>query len=364
MNVLSEQIKYDKALRILNGCVGSHGIWAGRARYARQNWTRDAALASMPALLELDRADIVRTHLANLARGQRRNGQVPILFLDGPAGHARFLADKAVKSVVSRRMSFMLGRYLRGELWNLTPGTRDSEILFLLALGEYSYHDEAFVRGFDSEIAAAIRHVTGTLMPHGLALGADWRDTMEKELADKPLLTNNAALYRALTLHRKNELARALLARIRETHFPGDRILDYPGSDRYDPLGGALARLSGVADLRDDTLLMHMFRSVDSPLGVTIKCRHNPITEREAQVIEETDGVVVWPFVVGFAVLAACHMGERDFAEEQFAKLASHEGFAEYYHPETGEAFGEHEQLWSAVLYLRAFHALRGRPSV
>ena len=87
---------------------------------------------------------------------------------------------------------------------------------------------------------------------------------------------------------------------------------------------------------------------------MTTECRHNPHLPSEAEVIDRTNGVVVWPFVVGFTILAALEMGEIRFAQEQFIKLHDLEGFAEWYDPEDGKRWGEYEQGWSVAMYIRA----------
>lgn len=360
MRSTEETTKAAAAEAILDRCVGRHGVWAGDRRYRSQCWTRDFAFATAPMLQEMGENRIVRGHLAELSRRVRPNGRVPIVYLDGLRGHARFLFDKTRRSLRDRKLSFMLRRYLQGKLWNLTPGTTDSEILYLVAMGEEGRVDPGFADDHDAEITATLDYVRQWLMVDGLALGADWRDTMHDVLADEPLLTNNCLLYRAFVLHGCRDAAEALKQRIRSTHFVDDRVLDYPGNERFDPLGAAFAVLNGVAEPADYPALVAQFRSVDTPVGVTIKCRHNPISPEEAAMIERTDGVVVWPFVVGFTVLALLAMGETAFAEEQFAKLVAQDGFREYYDPETGTGWGENNQLWSATLYWRAHQALRG----
>ncbi len=368
------QVELMKALlaeEILVECMGTQGIWADPSRYRGQCWTRDLVLAVLPVAYESRRKRLLALrHLENLARRQRDDGRVPIVFLDGPEGHARFLLDKLRKSARDRRPSFMLTRYLRGELWNLTPGTRDSEILFVLGLHEYERNapDPGLTTSLHVPIEMALAHVRERLMVDGLVTGADWRDTMERELADKPLLTNNALLFRALRLYEetfdqddpdRNAESEALRRRILETHFADGRVIDYPGNDRFDPLGAAFAVLNDVVGPDYYPRIVEAMRAVDSPCGVTIKCRHNPISADERAIIERTDGVVTWPFVVGFAVLALLKMGERAFAEEQFAKLTALDGFREWYDPATGQGCGAARQLWSATLYTRAHRALR-----
>lgn len=367
----AELMKALLADEILDECMGTEGVWADPTRYRGQCWTRDLVLAVLPVVYDQRRRRLTALrHLENLAGRQRLDGRVPIVFLDGPGGHARFLADKLGKTARDRRMSFMLKRYLRGQLWNLTPGTRDSEILFVLGLHEYERNapDPGLVASRHVNVEMALDHVRSRLMVDGLVQGADWRDTMEKELAYEPLLTNNALLFRALRLYEtaldadgpdRHAESEALRQRILATHFADGRVIDYPGNDRFDPLGAAFAVLHDVVGPGYYPRVVEAMRSVDSPCGVTIKCRHNPISAEERAIIERTDGVVTWPFVVGFSVLALLKMGERAFAEEQFAKLVTLDGFREWYDPATGQGCGADRQLWSATLYWRAYQALR-----
>lgn len=355
-----ETTKAREAENILAACIGRHGVWAGDGRYRRQCWTRDFAFATSPLLLEMEAYGIVRNHLEELSDRVRGDGKVPILYLDGLRGHARFLFDKTRKSVRDGNLSFMLGRYLEGELGNLTPGTRDSEVLYLLAMGEYAERrgrDWIDVRYLD-HVAHALHYVESHLMADGLVTGADWRDTMEKELADKPLLTNNALFYRALRLLGQDDAAETLRRRIHQTHFANGAVLDYPGNDRPDPLGAAFAVLHDVVGPEHYPRVVDALRSVDSASGVTIKCRHKPLTDDEKKIINRTDGVVSWPFVVGFTTLALLKMGEVGFAERQFSKMTDYDGFREYYDPILLRGWGETNQLWSAALYLRAKRAI------
>ena len=88
-------------------------------------------------------------------------------------------------------------------------------------------------------------------------------------------------------------------------------------------------------------------------------------TEKEAKVIDRTDGVVVWPFVVGFSVIAIQKIAKvlpPDFgnlAQKQFEAIDSMSDFREWYDPATGKGYGAGEQLWSATLYARAYKAMQ-----
>jgi glycogen debranching enzyme len=312
----------------------------------------------MPWLLKIGQVGIVRTHLENLSECQRPNGQIPILFLDRTLP---FLADKAKKSFHDGKISFMLKRYFAGELWNLTPGTKDSEILYIIAMHEYANQtrDRSLLFTYRKHLQKALDYIENNLMKDGLATGCDWRDTMERELGERSLLTNNSLLYRAYSLMGMARKATELRNRINEKFWTGNSYIDYEGNNRFDPLGGAFAVLYGIAPEERYKSLIKRFSSVDTKHGITIKCRHNPFKGAEKEIIERTDGVVVWPFVAGFSVLALLKMGERAMAEDQFRKLSELGGFREWYDPATGNGYGATKQLWSAILFLRAQEALK-----
>lgn len=378
-----EEKKLAEAHGILRECFGDNGVWADPSRYRRQCWTRDFGLAIQPLLLALGQVldtEMAARHLRSIEARQRSDGQIPILFLDGWRGHARFLADKTRRSLRDKKLSFMLGRYLQGQLGQLTPGTRDSELLYVVAALE---HQEATGKLPVSEesIKLAMRYIKRNLLDsRGLLLGADWRDTMHEQLRYKPLLTNNSLLYHAYDLMGKHSSmkgfwetqAHLMRRRINDTFWDGDLLQDWPGNDkdafsakqRFDPLGASLAVLFDVIPPEWYGRVWAGFDSVDTANGVTIKCRHNPVSAKEAETIERTDGRVVWPFVVGFSVMAMNKMAKdtgrpADDARRQFAKLAALDGFREWYNPATGEGYGAQRQLWSATLFTRAYLALR-----
>jgi hypothetical protein len=295
---------------------------------------------------------IVRTHLKNLSERQRENGQIPILFLSDEVEWRK-------KKVATRgEKSFMVGRYDKGELWNLTPGTKDSEILYVIAMYEYakSTGDLSLLSDYEEVVRRAMAYVEShNLNDDGLAVGADWRDTMEVFLSDRALLSNNVLLAHAYSLMGEGANAHAQRNRVIKHFWKNDALVDYlPGGERPDPLGIALAVLYGVVPSTQYERVRELLQSVDTAHGVTIKCIHNPYVEEERGVFERTGGVVVWPFVVGFSVMALHKMGNKNDARRFFAKMENLEGFFEWYDPTTGKGWGAKEQLWSATLYLRA----------
>lgn len=377
------------AKEILIKSIGEKGIFAGSGpRYRNQYWTRDAALVLIPALRSLlnledllgykstyhfglvNIDEVARKHFYNLTRRQSYNGAIPILFSD----FAKLIENKMKKckwdgksldlsdSFVLRRVfDGMYGDFKRFPefldfpddnergLYRLTPGTTDSELLFCYALLKEHGDCEAVRR--------ALLYLETHYMHNGLHCGADWRDTMEVFFRDKPLLSNNALLYKVYKMRGDYKKAEALKNKIDSVFWTGDTYLDYPGGDRFDPLGMSLALLHGLVPSSRYEAVLAGFRSIDTPCGVTIKCRHNAYQPGEAEVIEKTDGVVVWPFVVGFTILATVEIDEN-FAFEQFEKLHKLNGFAEYYDPFDGSRWGEYEQGWSAAMYVRAVEKL------
>lgn len=376
--------KIYEAASILNRSIGKQGIFAGSGlRYQNQYWTRDVALALIPAFRSLQNidknlcgnasvsSDKIKTHLYNLAKKQGRSGAIPILFSDFP----ELVKNKMKKcswdgTCLNVGSSFVLKRIfdgIHGELekfpefsdfpedeqrglYRLTPGTTDSELMFAFCmLNEL---------GDCTAVRMAISYLEQNYVRDGLHHGADWRDTMEVFFRDKPLLTNNALLYAVYKKKGDIEKAEALKQAIDRTFWTGETYLDYPGSDRFDPLGASLAVLHGLVPPERYGAVLDGFKSVDTAYGVTIKCRHNAYQPGEAEVIEKTDGVVVWPFVVGFTVLAAMEI-DQQFALDQFEKMHKHEGFGEYYDPADGSQWGEPERGWSAAMYVRAFEKVQ-----
>lgn len=378
--------KFLDAITILGACIGNHGVWAAPVRYDWQCWTRDFGLAILPVLTLMGLHDVAYTHLMSLVERQGEDGSIPILFLDGKRGHARFLLDKMIRSARSGRPSFMLQRYIeaRGDLGRLTPGTKDSELHFVVAALDFLKSPEAAGVISDDDasklahaVDRAMDYITSNLLDRDcLMRSCDWRDTMHVGLGDVPLLSNNALLVHAYDMLDRHDCASHLRRRINERYWRGNVLLDYPDTadqrHAFDPLGGALAVLYDVIEpVRYDDVL-RCFNSVSTPYGYTIKCRHNALTQREQDVIERTDGVVVWPFVCGYVVLALLHMAGmmRDqedapaadryesVAYKAFNKLAEIDGFAEWYDPWSGAHYGAQEQLWSAMMYVRAFAAI------
>ncbi len=355
--------KLRAACNLITSCISPHdmGIWASRGRYANQLWTRDFVLAAAPALELMGRMDVVYAHLNELLRLQHRvSGKVPILFLDSEKD---FLKAKIDRSVKEGKWSFMLKRYFEdGGVENLSPWTRDSEILFAIALLEY--RRKAALTRLQRESTAvlqALQYVERNMMKDGLALGADWRDT-NTWLADKALLSNNCLLFRAYQLNNQFDHSDALQKKIYGSFWTGTHFRDYVGVETADTLGQALGVIYGAIVPESYPAVLESFASLHTARGyLSNDCRPNPVTPEEKRLLRlkrMKQSFVIWPFIHGYAILALLKMGEAELAEKAFSEYTNLSGFWEYYDPKTGQGYGAKEQLWSAALYIRVAAAL------
>lgn len=391
-----------EAKSILAACMGDKAVYAAPVRYYRQGWTRDLALALAPGLAALEGPApmrLVASHLREIAKRRKPlsgaipkneiagtcfgGAKFPIVFLDGAKAHLHFLREKIGKTLTSGKLSFSLRRYLQGQYENLTPGTRDSELMFCYALlchaeqgGDPNLRDE-LIGALDDALTYMESHYMDSMWSEEkvLVVGCDWRDTMERELADKALLSNNAILYGVYRRMGWDSRAAKVKEKLLGRRTAAGVLADYPGQERPDALGLALAVLEGVAGQEEYQSVLDAWQSVSTPNGVTVHCRHNPLDAREAAIIERTDGVVVWPFIQGYTVLALCKMATAsaeadklwfsshcaDMARAEFAKM-NRTGMAEWYDPATAAACGAPQQGWSAALYLLAYQAVNQLP--
>jgi len=366
---------------IITKCIGTNGVWASRERYANQCWTRDFCLATSPVLLydpDLKNLDIVRIHLMQLLERQKPNGKIPILYLDD---EHEFLRDKITKSIETHKMSFMLKRYLDKDIENLTPHTRDSEVLFIIAVGEFLIVEP--MTPYKDQLLAASRlamEYIKSILVDGLILGADWRDIRD-DLDDKPVLTNACLLYRAYQVLGETESAKKVKDILNQKYWVSnnfetvrnkmnnkyllygmndyfsDHFCDYPGSTSFDMLGNALAILYDIADKdQTESIFRYVTTNLRTPAGFKTTETFLPALTTEEKHIMEKDKAVVWPFVNGFILNAMLLKGGpkwQDIARNEFAKWEKLHGFYEWYDINEGKGYGSKDQVWSAALFLR-----------
>jgi hypothetical protein len=361
MNPSKEQC----ALDLIEKCKGVKGVWASTGRYNNQCWTRDFCLTVCPLLLSRGSQkdiELVKTHITEIIQRQRSDGKIPILYLDD---EKQFLRSKIDRLREHNQMSFMLTRYLDGELENLTPHTRDSEVLFIIAVGQlvgalnkretFCEDDQLFIF-FASQAAHRALHYVKTILKDDLIHGADWRDTRE-DLDDRAVLTNACYLYKVYKIFNLQQEADRVKEILMRDYWNGTYFRDYPGSDAFDILGNSLSVIHDIAS-KDmmDSIFNHAMKNLSTPYGFKMTETFLPaLNETESKVMQR-DSAVIWPFISGFLLSSMVLGGGKqwyDVAKKEFDKWEKLQGFYEWYDIVDGNGYGSQDQIWSAALYLR-----------
>ena len=359
------QSKKDEATRIISSCVGKNGVWASSSRYKYQCWTRDFVIATEDVLLGWGQNEVVENHLTQLANRQEESGRIPIMYVDQPLP---WLVSKIGNSIRNRRMSFLLKNYFSQDgIGQLSPWTKDSEILFVQGLIKYvdKTGDQEFLKAHQTNIEAALDYIETKIMREGLVFGGDWRDT-RLDLDDKFLLTNNCLLSHTYEALGDEQKSKSVSDEINRQFWNGQYYRDYLGVDNFDTLGNAMAVLYDIAPAQYHDSIFKSAESLDTPFGYKLNdVTLPPKSKEETAIMLRTNQFgVIWPFIHGFMILAALKAGRSDLAQRQFQKWNQLDGFYEFYDPLTGKGHGSNEQVWSAALYLRVADALSRQSKV
>ena len=378
--------KTEQAISIISSCIGEKGVWASSNRYANQCWTRDFCIATCHLFLHnhlLENLTIVELHLTNLMLKQRSNGSIPILFLDN---EKEFLRDKISKSIKTGSISFMLDRYLNDRLEDLTPHTRDSEVLFVITVCEYllcyiQINDTTTIKNDTYHICQlynaackAINYIESNITISRLIHGADWRDVRE-DLNDKTVLTNACLLFQAYKLLSvvqmkfengimwtlTKEKASYISEYISNNFWNGTYFIDYPGTDNFDLLGNSLAIRFFLTNDEQKESIFNYAMTLSGPNGIKTTEIFLPALNQKEKEIMERDSAVIWPFTNGFMLEAMLCSGMSnwvDIAKKEFIKWENLDGFYEWYDIVDGNGYGSKDQVWSAALYLRVKDAI------
>lgn len=352
------------ARRVLLRCTGRRGVYAGLKRYRYECWTRDFALAALDALLDLGLAEHARRHLEETARRQGEDGQIPVMYV---ANLPAFVLRRGWEIFAEpRRFLAQVRLYLKTvgsmagfSFANLTPWSADCEPLFIVACYRFAERtgDLDFIARMRPHIVKALQYLERNSVRDGFLRGGDWRDTIGT-FKDAALLSNNTLLYAAYAAAGEVRTARELKRRIREHFWNGSYYRDRLGSDQFDTFGQSIAVLAGVVSQEDYAPILRQYARLEHSIGFAV----NDIAPQEIEplVLSYVNQYrTVWPFVHGFAILALERMGEREWALREFAKWNNMPGFCEWYDPNLGGTCeGEHEQMWSAALFLRTYRTL------
>lgn len=387
-----------EAQKALVQCLTPMGITASTnepdGRYP-QCWTRDLCLIVLASLsfnpipgnvfCALP-VDLVTRHLIELAQRQTPEGQIPILFVPELAD---FIRRKEEQERKTGRTPFMLRRFREeGEhgIAQLTPHTRDSEILFILAALLICQLQPASSNVLLPAIELAIQYVRRLRLasPLRLITGGDWRDNTP-QLNDKCVLSNACLLYHAANLveaHRflihslPSEVSSLLIEEEGET-LP-DLALRINGlfwrcgvcyfTDisngplRFDLLGNALAILCKLASpsqiegiyrylLKEQDLIIPTCGFVVTQNSIPPFFQGDVAAETEA-LTQQLGGA--WPYSSGFMLLALSQKtsGKINDTIHWTRQWTSHwaaTGFHEWYDMNALPR-GSRCQMWSAAM--------------
>jgi len=285
----------------------------------------------------------------------------------------------------------MLKRYLDDDLDNLTPNTRDSEVLFVITVCQYLIKcaqesiniPKEFIQNkkYDELVQLyqgalnAMAYIENNILSNGLIAGADWRDVRE-DLDDKTILTNACFLYQAYKLmdtlstecetdpkyfHNQNKM-KDIVNLIQTKFWNGFYFNDYPGCQKFDLLGNSLVILYGIANESQTESIFNYVTTSVGPHGIpTAETFLPPLNEKERQVMKR-DAAVIWPFTNGFmleAMLASGNQKWIDYAINEFNKWRQLDGFYEWYDIVDGHGYGRRDQGWTAALYLRVNDSIK-----
>lgn len=365
-----KQNTYQNAQSILYSCQGKTGIFASPDRYRLQCWTRDFVVAVLGVLVNgsAEQRRLAQMQFNELARRQESNGQIPILYLEQALTWAMQKTTRSVHRYKKHgTISFMLKHFLRhGNVNQLTPWTRDSEVLYILGVATY-YRitgDHMWFERHIPHIDRALRYIKNELVSNHLIYGSDWRDS-KPEYTRSYLLTMQCWLYRAYSLLGMEIEADALKETIRDRFWvyePNEAYFrDRLGTNEFDTLGNALAILYGVAHPDQYESIITKADSVCTPYGYKLDgVTLPPTSQNEREQLSRTpQNWVIWPWIHYYMVLALIKAGKPNRALEEFAKMERLEDFREFYLPDTGEGGGSYNQLWSACMHMQAHHALQ-----
>ncbi|AYV85771.1 MAG: glycogen debranching enzyme alpha-1,6-glucosidase [Satyrvirus sp.] len=363
--------KNQEARNIITNCIGKNGIWASDDRYKYQCWTRDFCLAIFPVLMydpNLQSHNLIMEHLRKIVDRQNSNGKIPILFLDN---EKKFLEEKILRSIETGKISFMLKRFLDNEIEDLTPHTRDSELLFIVATCEflnYIYKNEDYMRkhfqvvcDMQSAVRRALSYVENYLLKDGLVAGADWRD-VRTDLDNKNVLTNACLLYKAYKMMNEHKKAANVQKHIQDKYWNGTYFVDYPGNKSFDLLGNSLAIMYDIANEDQAENIFNFVLTITSEYGIKTCETFLPPLDQTEKIIMERDNAVIWPFTNGFMLEAMIYKGGKwlNVAKNEFDKWSQKlAGFYEWYDIKDGNGYGSKNQVWSAALYLRVYNKLK-----
>lgn len=352
--------KLSEAKSALLKCIGPKGFYAGNDY--QQYWARDLGY-SIDVLLELGYADLVKTHLLEILKGQRASGDVPTMVQT----RKNIIKTSAMPSAWIKTLKYR-GWYVFSNVTQYLKSlsrrpfhdwTTDSQMIFLSSVSKYEDFTKGsfFSKNYDKNMERILNFVESKI-GGGVMKGAAWFDAMNN-YNDKITFHNQVWLYkmyRGLKMHSKAEEVRNSI----EDFWNEEKEIyaDYLEGDHFDTLSHALALEEGLVPKEKIGKVLKMFQNILTehgylnlyPAYAYSHCTQYPHTYQNS---------TIWPFVEYRLAKVFLSLGFREEAEKIKMMMEDREGFNEWYSPSGGKPGGSDNQLWTICAYIGVCNLLQ-----
>jgi len=390
------QAAQQDAIESVRRCMTSEGFKAsGAATGYTQVWTRDSMLSllglSLAGDVEINQA--IKTTLQTIAAHQTSRGLVPDN-VNTQAGRATFqaYADAGLWYVIGASVMGIQDESVRKTLeWYRYQEVHNN---YLISMPEGGDWEDLFAvrdRGLTINVlhVLALRAAGGVADKQGDVARAQEYDEHADRIAEK---INQSFWYRGdgdvlphirdafgslvFDTSGRDQLGRQMVPPTKTLLVRDQYYLPYLTlwgfGEWFDSLGNLLAIISGVASDRQAEQIVQCISEHQLAEPQPIQSLYPVIEPGHADwrpyytfgnlnLPHQYHNGGAWPYIGALYVAALVKMGKRAQAAEELEKLAElnvRGEFPEWLHGQTGEARGMKHQLWSASLYLYAYHAV------
>jgi len=341
--------KLSEAKNTINRCIGPKGFYAGD--YYKQYWVRDLGYC-IDVLLELGYEELIKSHLLEILKRQKPNGEIP----------TNVWTKEAFSTILTLPSTWLTAFKYRGfyALKNLTQyttnfhnWTTDSPMIFLVSIKKYEEFtkDRFFSENYSENINKILKFVENLKSENGMIKGAGWFDAMNN-YNDKFTFHNQVWLYKMYKELKMNREAEKVKQSIEK--FWNEKLgfyNDYLGSNHFDTLSHALALDFDLIPKNRIEKILKMFQKVCTKYGYL---NLYPAYPRNActQYPNIYQNSTIWPFIEYRIAIVFSKFGMNEELKKIKFMMENREGFNEWYSPLTGKPGGSKNQLWTACAYI------------